>query len=214
MTVHPKILAITTSSPRRAGVAVATVQIPSAPPGNYTTSDVEAVAEVVGRENYRADLPTIVEQLLQATATNPADLLRVVVDIGPGRHNDADVGVATAVDLARRHRIPIVPLSAFSILECKHGSQDVVINIDVGNGFVAALRFADGDALDGPTLRSATADEVDHEVTLGGDYDRDPVDGPDVRTLVELADRRLDDVVPVDDIRVLTADTVGEWVNP
>jgi tRNA threonylcarbamoyladenosine biosynthesis protein TsaB len=118
------ILALTTSGPE-GGVGLATAG-----------GDLVGLAAVSGRSRGR-DLAPAIRDLLAGAGAAPADLSRIVVDVGPGSFTGVRVGVATAKGLAFALSLPVVAVVSLDVLAAAAGAaedDDVVALRDAGRG--------------------------------------------------------------------------------
>lgn len=97
-----------------------------------------------GAARGRGLLPAI-DALLREQGLSPRDLLRVVVDVGPGSFTGVRVGVTTAKTLAFALGLPLVAVTSLAALAaCAPAEREVLSVRDAGRGRLYAARYAPG----------------------------------------------------------------------
>lgn len=111
------------------GVETSTSQVSVALGG---PDGVVASARVRRDQRHAELLAPLVEQLLAATSSRPADLTAVAVGDGPGLYTGLRVGVATAKTLALALDVPVVPVCSLDLLAhaARHGATTVAAVMD------------------------------------------------------------------------------------
>lgn len=86
--------------------------------------DILASESGIGRAVHNQKLAGFIDTVMQKSEVNFQQLDGIAVNIGPGSFTGLRIGLSTAKGLAFPHDIPILPISAFTILQKSAASQE------------------------------------------------------------------------------------------
>jgi len=116
-------------------------------------------------------LADMVQDVLASADTQPADIDKISVCVGPGSFTGLRVGLSFAKGFALPHNIPIVGLSALQVWAASADpdqNKELCAVADVRRGQILSQIYKNGQALHAPRLSSAGGFTDIPKITVGG----------------------------------------------